>query len=318
MDPITQGALGSACAQAIIHKQPARVVWITGAIAGMAPDLDILIRSEHEPLLSLLYHRHFTHSLFFIPFGAIIITLLLCCFFQNFRKHWRLTLIASFIGIATHGLLDACTSYGTVLYWPFSLTRVSWDIIPIIDPIVTFPLAIGTALSVIFFKRYFVLLALLWVGLFFGFNAYQHHRAIEFASQYYQQFGKISRIRAIPELASSTKWRIITLIDDTIYTGIVNVPIRGSNQLKLGSQYHHFEQNDLPPSIIKSPSLMRDFQIFQWFSDGWLIRAPAETLVIADARYIIQQPHVALWGIGFNKKNKHVTKYRFIQLEYDS
>jgi inner membrane protein len=315
MDPITQGCLGSACAQAILHKQPARVVWISSAIAAMAPDLDIFIRSRNEPLLSLLYHRHFTHSLFFIPIGAILVTLFLCSFIRLFRAHWSLTFLASLIGIATHGLLDACTSYGTVLYWPFSLTRVSWDIVSIIDPIVTFPLAIGTALSVIFFKRHYVLIAIFWVGIFLSFNTYQHHQAIQLASQYFQQYGNISRIRAIPEMASSTKWRVVTLMNDTIYTAIAYVPIWGANQFKLTGKYPQFQQSELPNFVIKSPTLMHDFRIFAWFTDGWLIRVPSEGLIIADARYIFYQPPIALWGIGLNEKKLHVIKHRFIKLE---
>ena len=39
------------------------------------------------------------------------------------------------MGAITHGLIDACTSYGTLLYWPISHHRESWDIISIIDPI---------------------------------------------------------------------------------------------------------------------------------------------------------------------------------------
>jgi len=44
---------------------------VIGALAGMAPDLDILIRSSSDPLLKLEFHRHFSHSLFFIPVGTL-------------------------------------------------------------------------------------------------------------------------------------------------------------------------------------------------------------------------------------------------------
>lgn len=57
--------------------------------------------------------------------------------FPLFRKKWQLTLAAAMIGMATHGFLDACTSYGTVLFWPWSDKRISWDIIAIIDPLFT-------------------------------------------------------------------------------------------------------------------------------------------------------------------------------------
>ena len=42
-------------------------------------------------------------------------------------------------GYATHGLLDACTSYGTVLFWPFSNERLTWNNISIVDPLLTIP-----------------------------------------------------------------------------------------------------------------------------------------------------------------------------------
>ena len=44
------------------------------------------------------------------------------------------------MGTLSHGLLDACTSYGTRLYWPFSQYRESWDLISIIDPLFTLPM----------------------------------------------------------------------------------------------------------------------------------------------------------------------------------
>ena len=43
----------------------------------------------------------------------------------------------SFLGYFSHGLLDACTSYGTVLFWPLSNQRVGLNIISIIDPLFT-------------------------------------------------------------------------------------------------------------------------------------------------------------------------------------
>ena len=91
----------------------------------MAPDLDVLIRSSHDPLLFLEYHRQFTHSLFFIPVGALICAL---AFYPVTRRalSFRETWILSALGYATHGLLDACTTYGTLLLWPFSQERFAW------------------------------------------------------------------------------------------------------------------------------------------------------------------------------------------------
>ena len=45
---------------------------LVGAVAGMTADLDVLIRSSADPLLNLEYHRHFSHSLLFVPLGALL------------------------------------------------------------------------------------------------------------------------------------------------------------------------------------------------------------------------------------------------------
>ena len=91
-------------------------------MSGLAPDLDVLIRSSTDPLLSLST----TGSLpirFFIPFGALIVALLI---FPLVRRSLSLKTVylASFLGYATHGFLDACTSYGTLLFglFPMSVT----------------------------------------------------------------------------------------------------------------------------------------------------------------------------------------------------
>ena len=114
MDPVTQGAFGAIFAQTISSKKKILVGSIVGCFAGLAPDLDIFIRSASDPLLKLEYHRQFTHSLIFIPIGALIVTLFSRLLFKKYLS-WSETYLFSFLGLATHGLLDACTSYGLSL-----------------------------------------------------------------------------------------------------------------------------------------------------------------------------------------------------------
>ncbi|MGH7830674.1 MAG: metal-dependent hydrolase, partial [Candidatus Binatia bacterium] len=70
MDPITQGLLGGVAAQSLYRKPVPRFVPWVAAVSAMTPDLDLFIRSKEDPLLVFEYHRQFTHSLVFIPFGA--------------------------------------------------------------------------------------------------------------------------------------------------------------------------------------------------------------------------------------------------------
>ena len=77
MDPISQGIVGAVLAQSKAKKNSIIKIGVIGFMAGMAPDLDVLIKSSTDPILSLEYHRQFTHSLLFIPFGAMIVALMI-------------------------------------------------------------------------------------------------------------------------------------------------------------------------------------------------------------------------------------------------
>jgi hypothetical protein len=77
MDPLTQGTLGAALPQATAGRARMGLATLAGFAGGMAPDLDVLIRSSEDPLLFLEYHRQFTHSLVFIPVGAAVVAALL-------------------------------------------------------------------------------------------------------------------------------------------------------------------------------------------------------------------------------------------------
>ena len=100
MDPITQGTIGAAAAQTRANRTSMVAFSIFGALAGLAPDLDVFITSSTDPLLLLEYHRHFTHALIFIPFGAAIVTLALFKLF-NHGLTFKQAYLASLLGYAT-------------------------------------------------------------------------------------------------------------------------------------------------------------------------------------------------------------------------
>ena len=58
------------------HQNAVKMRDAVNLINDMAPDLDVLIRSSEDPLLSLHFHRHFTHSLFFVPIGSLFCALI--------------------------------------------------------------------------------------------------------------------------------------------------------------------------------------------------------------------------------------------------
>ena len=80
MDPISQGVLGASFAGVLSNSKKLRLASLCGCIGGLAPDLDVIIKSNSDPLLSLEFHRHFTHSIFFVPIGGLITCLLIYFF----------------------------------------------------------------------------------------------------------------------------------------------------------------------------------------------------------------------------------------------
>ena len=77
MDPISQGTVGAAFAQSTASKNNIIRIGFIGFLAALTPDLDVLIRSSDDPILFLEYHRQFSHSLFFIPFGSLFVAIFL-------------------------------------------------------------------------------------------------------------------------------------------------------------------------------------------------------------------------------------------------
>lgn len=120
---MTQGVLGAILPLSAARKEHLRTA---GLLCGLAPDLDVLVSSSTDPLLPLEYHRQFTHSLIFIPVGGLICALVLYLLFARHRSlSFGATYLYCTLGYATHALLDSCTTYGTLLLWPFSDMRVA-------------------------------------------------------------------------------------------------------------------------------------------------------------------------------------------------
>ena len=53
MDPISQGTFGGVFSQFFSSKKKLTVATVIGIISGLAPDLDVFIKSSYDPLLSL-------------------------------------------------------------------------------------------------------------------------------------------------------------------------------------------------------------------------------------------------------------------------
>ena len=148
MDSITQAVLGAAIGKACLGKKIGNKSIIIGAAVATIPDLDIIALPLLDPLERLSMHRGFSHSILF----SLLLALLLSYLFKRMKITREITffrlLVFSWITLITHMLLDGFTSYGTLLFLPFSDYRFGFDSINVVDPIYTLPMIIGLILSV--------------------------------------------------------------------------------------------------------------------------------------------------------------------------
>ena len=217
MDPISQGTLGAVASQVVPRPEKLRAVAFLGCIAGMAPDLDVFVNSSSDPLLFLEYHRQFTHALLFIPVGAALVALPLHPFVRR-TLQFRQTYLACLLGYATHGLLDACTSYGTQLLWPFSDERVAWNNISIVDPLFTVPLLCLVILAAVLRRRALALAGLIWAIGYLLLGAVQHQRAEAAGAQLAAERGhQPHRLSAKAGFANLLVWKVVYEHDGRFY-----------------------------------------------------------------------------------------------------
>ena len=287
VDPLSQAVLGAAAAQSVVGERLGRRSWWLGALGGMAPDLDVLIRNAANPLLSLEYHRHFTHSLAFIPVGGLLVALpFLALAREQTREQRGLIVAATTIGYATHGILDAFTSYGTLLWWPFSRTRVAFDWISVVDPIYTVILAAGVVIAAARSRTRAARAALLVSTLYLGLCGIQHTRATRAQATLAEQRGhERVRGRVQPLLLTSLLWRSLYEDGDGwLHADALSVPWwSGVRHHGTGSRAKLVDADAGP-----------DLKLFLWFTSDWAYEAPelAEGTdglqVVCDARYSLR------------------------------
>ena len=314
MDPFTQGVVGAVAAQQKAKNQNTLIPAIFGFFAGMAADLDVLIRSSSDPILALEFHRQFTHSLIFIPIGGLICALF---FYYVFAKKlnisfWQIYLFSS-LGYLTHAFIDSCTSYGTQLFWPFSDYRVSFDIISIIDPLFTIPLFILVILAIIKKAKIFSRLAILWIFVYLMFGYIQHERAIKIGQQLALDRGhKFNVIEAKPSFANLLVWKIIYSTDKFFYVDAVRVGF--GEKIFTGSKIEKLNIEKSFPWLDKNSQQYKDIERFKWFSDGYVAVSNKFANRIIDIRYSMAPNEIrGLWGIEIHKQanNKEHVIYVF-------
>lgn len=303
MDPLTQALLGATFGQAGFGHRLGRRAAAWGAVGGVIPDLDI-VAAATGPMGEFLYHRGPTHSLWFGPVAGAAIGYA----FWRWRARRGREALASWtwlfvIAIFTHPLLDAFTTYGTQLLWPFSLRRFAWDGIAIVDPV--YSLALAAALVVGRLRgggsrvaRAAAAAALLLTTLYLFYGVWLNRQTEARARAALAAEGvQGAEVEAYPTLLQIYLRRVVARHGDEVRVAWLSLwsprpPV-----------WQRFTIARHP--LIDEARRSREGRIFEWFASGQTaprIRASGggSVVEIDDLRYgFPSRPEEGLWGLRF-------------------
>lgn len=308
MDPVTHGLIGASAALSFADNEKMNYAAVIGAASAMMPDLDILINSSSDPLLQLEFHRQFTHSLLFIPVGALIVSGLLWWFVKK-KLSFKETYFWGLIGIATAGLADTITSYGVHLLWPLTDVRIAWNLISVFDPLFTLGIITLVAFALLKKKRFAAQAAFIWIALYLLLGLSQQQKAKSVAKKIADQRNhEIEQLIVKPTIANELLWSIRYVSNDTLYAdGVRLLPFSDPDIFRGNSiPLLNWEQKY---GTLQGTVLYKDISRFAKLSNGFLITYPDSNQVIADGRYAMLPTSVKpLWGIKIDttKPGKHV------------
>ncbi len=316
MDPFSQGLVGAVVAQSAARKANIRKAALIGCLAGLAPDLDVLIRSGDDPMFNIAMHRHFTHALAFTPIGAFIVAGLLWLMARRrLALPFKTVYLFAFVGYLTHGPLDACTSYGTVLYWPFSEERVAWNVISIIDPLFTFGIVLCAVVFAYWKRSRTPALIGTLIGLaYLGFGYSQKIAATELTQELAARNGhEIEHLFVSQSLGNQFLWRSVYVEDGTMYMQAVYVMPFGQRWITHNYAVKRYDPElDLPE--IGEGQQRDDLRFFAQFASTLIGPFGDDPHIIADYRYgLAPQGAAPIWGVRITPGDPgaHVKMARF-------
>ena len=234
MDSISQFALGAAVGVAVMGRRTApwkAALW--GGVCGTLPDLDALI-DHGDPVSNMTLHRAETHALFWQTLAAPFIAALAGAFGRgsSWRDGFGRRLLAVWLILVTHALLDAMTVYGTQLALPFSDHPYGVGSIFIIDPLYTLPLLVGLAIAVRARRPAHLAWNLAGLALSTAYLAWSAAAQSQVTSTVRAQLADaggatVERVLVTPAPFNTLLWRIVVMREDSYDEGFVSLLDRG-------------------------------------------------------------------------------------------
>lgn len=287
MDPVTHiasGFLGAQAARKWFAKS--KYLLFFCLLAAWIPDIDLFFDGG-SPELSLLYHREISHSFL----GGAAMALILAGGFRLLTDKlpfWKAALLAYCL-ILVHIYLDLITSYGTQILAPFSSERYAWDMVFIIDPILTLSIFafILLAAKIKGWRTYFALMGLAWVflypvsnlGIRSNLEAMYLHRMDKEGVEY-------SDFHLLPDAFTPLFWKSVTTFNGSYEVDTVATFSPGSENQPLT-----FNRADVA-TLERLGEQASFFNTFAWFSRFPYQKQTTEPgkIIFGDVRFVSNNP----------------------------
>jgi inner membrane protein len=252
-----------------------------GIIGGITYGINYLVRNDGYPLWWFLI---------ITVLGALFLLMRLYRYYvvkdleepQATFKQWYWLF---FLAFATHWMLDSFTAFGTQIFQPFSDYRVAFNNIAVVDPLYTIPFLI-CVIIVSTLKRNTKKRALFnWLGI--GISSLYMVLTIINKFHVDKVFDQALENRNIEEIRSRTSptilnnllWACVAEDKNQFYVGLYSIFDSDPN-------LHYLNVIPKNDSIRQAFSHAPEYKTLEWFSDGYLISFPTDSVTyLCDIRY---------------------------------
>ncbi|MGI9335976.1 MAG: metal-dependent hydrolase [Gammaproteobacteria bacterium] len=303
MDSFTQAVLGAAIGEAALGRHAGRKAALWGAVCGTLPDLDSFYPFA-DPVSAFTYHRGISHSLIVLSALTPVVAWLIARIHRGERPRFGRWLLTVWLCLITHPLLDACTTYGTQLLWPFDDTPIAWNNVFIIDPAFTLPLLLAVLAALVLrpvppnaerrraLGAWLNRLALAWgiaylvLGAFIKTHVDSHVRASA-----ERQGIAVQRYIATPILFNIVLWRAVIMSDDRYYEAFYSL-LDDPGEVR-------FKGFETDPALLEPLNGNWAVQRLKWFTRGFhSVSRVDDRVVLSDLRMGYEPAYVFRFVLG--------------------
>ncbi|MDP2397864.1 MAG: metal-dependent hydrolase [Burkholderiales bacterium] len=288
MDTLTHALSGALLARATAGiEKPAlplgRRVGI-GFAVGAFPDIDV-VASWISPLAYLYHHRGITHSLVMLPLWTILLSMLLALLWRR-GPGWKTYAPVVALSLAMHIAGDWITSFGTMIFAPFSDYRHGLGTTFIIDLWFSGIIVAGLLACLVWRRsRIPAVAGLLLLASYVGLQYTALQQAIDFGERHAQAAGiRAVAVSALPRPVSPFNWMVV--VEDAAGYHYSHINVRRDELLsaapeagliaRLDAAYRPLDKaawefsprfgNGGERAAVRAVFEHHDFAFFRWFS----------------------------------------------------